>query len=56
MTKMVDEISSFIKKDNINLGLEKKEVTALQDGFVGYIKTIRYYCFALSTHTIPILK
>lgn len=49
---MVEEISDFIKKDYVNLRLEKKEVTTLQDGLFGYIKAICYYYFALSTYTI----
>ncbi len=54
--KTAEEISGFIKKDYVNLGLEKKEATALQDSLVGYIKAIHYCCFALPTRIVSILN
>ncbi len=54
--KTAEEISGFIKKDYVNLGLEKKEATALRESLGGYIKAIRYCRFALLTRTVPILN
>ncbi len=50
----MEKILGLLKKDYINLGLEKKEATALRDGFADYIKAVHYYHFALPTRTIPI--
>lgn len=56
MAKIVEEISGFIKKDYVNLRLEKKKITALQNGLAGYIKAVHYCRFALSIRTILILN
>ncbi len=53
---MIEEISGLLKKDYINLGLEKKEVIALRNSLADYIKAICYYRFALATRIIPILN
>ncbi len=53
---MAEKISGFIKKDYVNLGLEKKEAIAWRDSFAGYIKAVRYCRLAVLTHTIPILN
>lgn len=54
--KTMKKISGFNKKDYVNFGLEKKKATVLRDSLAGYIKTVRYCCFALSTRIIPILN
>ena len=53
---MVEEILSLLKKNYFYLNLEKKDATALQDGFVGYIKVIHYSHFALLIYTVLILN
>ncbi len=56
VVKTVEEILGLIKKDYVNLGLEKNEAITLQDSLAGYIKAIRYCCFALPTCTVSILN
>ena len=53
---MAEEILGLFIKDYIYLKLEKKHVTALQDGLASYIKAICYCHFAFLTHIIPILN
>lgn len=53
---MAKKILSLLKKAYIYLKLEKKDATTLQNGFIGYIKAISYYCFSFSIYTILILN
>ena len=53
---MAEEILGLLKKNYINLGLEKKDAMALQDGLTGYIKIAHYYCFGFFIYTIPIFN
>lgn len=54
--KIAEKISSLLKKDYVNLGLEKKKAMALQDGLAGYIKIVRYCYFALPIRTVLLLN
>ncbi len=47
VTKSVAEISNMLQKDFVYLGLDKKELSALQTSLDGYIKAVSYCRFSL---------